>query len=565
MNKFAIAHSIESNYSFPISKKDYVVRLRVSKDDLIDHAYVLHGPKHLFQMKRYKTELKRLYLDMDYAYYEVTLRLKDYRLAYIFEIESQGKKYYLSSDGLTEEYNFKTSYYNFFQMAYVNESDIIHEVSWVKDAIIYEIFVERFNRSKLDKNGDYITLKWNDKPTPKAFFGGTLNGIREKLNYLKKLGINTIYLTPIFKAPSNHKYDTIDYYTVDPQFGGEVAFKDLVEEIHKLGMRVILDAVFNHISDISSLFLDVKEKGKNSKYYNWFIIYGDIEKGEYEHFSICKYMPKLNTSNEEVKEYLIGIGKYYASEYKIDGWRLDVSDEISHSFWKSFRRELKAINKDLLLTGENWQDGTPYLRGDEFDGIMNYPFTKYINDLLAFNVLTPEEFMYKLNFLRLRYPTQIMNSNWNLLDSHDTFRFYTQVKKNENKALLGCAIQMFYTGIPCVYYGDEIPLEGEFDPDCRRGMDLKRINSKNEFFKTYKALIHLRRDSKIIKYGFLDISCKNDILSFKRSYKGNTIGLVMNLSKNEILLPKGKIILSNNTQGEFLLPYGFLVMREELN
>ena len=392
MNKFAITHMIESSYSFPLTKDEYVIRLRVAKDDVIDHVYALYGPKHKFQKERKRKELKRLYLDNDYAYYEVVLHLTDYRLAYIFQIESEGNTYYFSSDGLTKDYNFNVSYYNFFQMAYVNEIDVMKEVSWAKDAIIYEIFVERFNRSKEDKNGDYITIDWYEKPNSKSFFGGTLNGIREKLLYLKQLGVNTIYLTPIFKSPSNHKYDTIDYYQVEPQFGGEVAFNELVKEIHKLGMRIILDAVFNHISDLSSIFLDVKQKGKNSKYYDWFIIYGDIEKGEYEQFASCAYMPKINTSNKEVQDYLMDIIKHYVKDYSIDGWRLDVSDEVSHNFWKRFRKEVKEINPNILITGENWQDGLPYLRGDEFDGIMNYSFTRYINDFLAFGNQNAKEF-----------------------------------------------------------------------------------------------------------------------------------------------------------------------------
>lgn len=560
MNKYAIAHAIESNYSFPLTKDQYVVRLRVSKVDNIDHVYVLYGAKHLFQRKRKRKELKRLYEDKEFAYYEAILKLEDYRLAYIFQIESEELTYYLSSDGLEKEYNFNTSYYNFFQMAYVNEIDITKEVSWVKDAIIYEIFVERFDRSKEDKNGDYITLSWGEKPTPKSFLGGTLTGIKERVSYLKKLGVNTIYLTPIFKSPSNHKYDTVDYYQVDEMFGGNIRFKELVEEIHKMGMRIILDAVFNHISDLSDLFKDVKEKGKESKYYNWFIIYGDIEKGEYEQFATCKYMPKLNTSNLEVQEYLIGIATHYVKEYGIDGWRLDVSDEVSHNFWKRFRRAIKEINPDILITGENWQDGTPYLRGDEFDGIMNYPFTKYINDLLSFNVIDPMEFKYRLNALRLRYKTQVMNSNWNLIDSHDTFRFYTQVKEDKNKALLGAAIQLFYVGIPCLYYGDEIPLEGRFDPDCRRCMDFKQVNRRNEFYNTYKALIHLRRDSSIIKYGFLDIEYEDGILSFIRTYKGHKMELLMNFSNLDKALPK-EAVLENNVKNGRLLPYGFAVVK----
>ena len=174
---------------------------------------------------------------------------------------------------MAENYQFETSYYNFFQNAFINDIDIQNEVSWTKDAVIYEIFVDRFYRSKYDQNDEYINLKWGEIPNPKSFAGGTLNGIREKLGYLKRLGVNTIYLTPIFNSISNHKYDTKDYYEVDDQFGSTVAFRKLVDEIHKLNMRVILDGVFNHISSESEIFKDVIKNGRNSKYYNWFIIY----------------------------------------------------------------------------------------------------------------------------------------------------------------------------------------------------------------------------------------------------------------------------------------------------
>ena len=561
MNTFAITHQIESNYSFPLTKDDFVIRLRVDKFDVFENIYVIYGAKHQFQKKRKRKELKRLYEDNEFAYYEITLHLYDYRLAYIFEIHSEGKRYYLSSDGVKETYDFNISYYNYFQMAYVNEIDVVKEVSWAKDAIIYEIFVERFNRSKEDTNGDYITCKWNSLPTPKSFYGGTLNGIREKLKYLKQLGVNTIYLTPIFKSPSNHKYDTIDYYQVEPQFGGEIAFSKLVKEVHANGMRLILDAVFNHMSELSSIFMDVKENGKNSKYYDWFVIHGDISKGEYEQFASCAYMPKINTSNLEVQDYLMNIIKHYVIDYKIDGWRLDVSDEVSHNFWKRFRREIKAINPDILITGENWQDGIPYLRGDEFDGIMDYSFTRYINDFLSFNLIGPEEFAGILNTLRLRYTYQVANQNWNLLDSHDTFRFYTQVKLDKNKALLGAAIQLFYVGIPCLYYGDELPLEGRFDPDCRRGMNFKLANSKNSFYQTYKELIKLRSKNKIVKYGFLEIYAKDNVLVLKRTLNKKRIELLMNFNKEDVTIPEGEVILSNNTCLDKIKPFGFVVLK----
>lgn len=205
MNQYAVFHSIESAYSFSLNKNQVILRIRVDKKDNISHCYLLYNVKHKFFLKRKEKELIRKYEDDLYAYYEIKLFLKEYSLAYIFHFVSEGKDYYYSSDGLCENYQFETSYYNFFQNAFINDIDIQNEVSWTKDAVIYEIFVDRFYRSKYDQNDEYINLKWGEIPNPKSFAGGTLNGIREKLGYLKRLGVNTIYLTPIFNSISNHK------------------------------------------------------------------------------------------------------------------------------------------------------------------------------------------------------------------------------------------------------------------------------------------------------------------------------------------------------------------------
>lgn len=564
MNQYAVFHSIESAYSFSLNKNQVILRIRVDKKDNISHCYLLYNVKHKFFLKRKEKELIRKYEDDLYAYYEIKLFLKEYSLAYIFHFVSEGKDYYYSSDGLCENYQFETSYYNFFQNAFINDIDIQNEVSWTKDAVIYEIFVDRFYRSKYDQNDEYINLKWGEIPNPKSFAGGTLNGIREKLGYLKRLGVNTIYLTPIFNSISNHKYDTKDYYEVDDQFGSTVAFRKLVDEIHKLNMRVILDGVFNHISSESEIFKDVIKNGRNSKYYNWFIIYDDdLNKEKYEKFASCGYMPKLNTSNIEVQDFICNIGKYYVKEYHIDGWRLDVSDEVSHQLWKRFRKEIKEINNDVLLTGENWQDATPYLHGDEFDGIMNYSFTRYVNDYLAFNKLDSIQFKNKLENLRLRYKTQVTNMNWNLLDSHDTYRFFTQVDKNKNRALIGAAIQMFYQGIPCVYYGDELPLEGGYDPDCRCCMDFTLANRNNPFYNIYRKLINLRSKNKTIKYGELRLYVEDDLLVFERTYRKRKLKLIINMTNEDKSININSNLISNEFESGILKNEGFVISFEK--
>ena len=243
-------------------------------------------------------------------------------------------------------------------------------------------------------------MKWGDKPTPKNFAGGDLRGIINHLDYLSNLGITAIYLTPIFKSPSNHKYDIINYYLIDEHFGSLGDLKELIEKAHQKGMRVILDAVFNHCSMESKEFSDVMTKGVNSPYYDWFLINGDYpdpESVNYECFASCNYMPKWNTSNSKVQEFLINVGLYWIREANIDGWRLDVSDEVSHDFWRQFRKAIKAEKSDCVLIGENWHDAYPYLMGDQYDSIMNYAFTKACLDYFAFDNFNAFDLSHQLN------------------------------------------------------------------------------------------------------------------------------------------------------------------------
>ncbi|MGN0675734.1 MAG: alpha-amylase family glycosyl hydrolase, partial [Oscillospiraceae bacterium] len=198
-----------------------------------------------------------------------------------------------------------------------------------------------------EKDLSYVNMEWGGKPTPKSFAGGDLQGIYQKLEYLKDLGINAVYLTPIFKSVSNHKYDISDYYSIDTAFGDKEVFRSLVDKAHSLGMKIVMDAVFNHCSENLWQFQDVLKNGKESPYYDWFVITSDNPL-KYECFAACKYMPKFNTSNLEVQKFLLEVAVYWIKEFKIDGWRLDVSDEVSHDFWRVFRKTVKEANADFV-------------------------------------------------------------------------------------------------------------------------------------------------------------------------------------------------------------------------
>lgn len=502
MNKQAILHIQDSSYCFPVSQNEMVLRVRTACDD-IDFVKIVYESKYVIGRSQKSADMEKAYSDGVFDWYEITLKLDDTRLAYVFKIGAGDESFWFSEDGLAETYDFKLGYYNFFQYPYINEADIVRPVEWMKNAVFYQIFVERFNRGIADKDDSYINMRWGDKPTPTSFAGGDIPGITAKLDYLKELGISALYLTPVFKSISNHKYDISDYYEVDPAFGSNHDLKTMVEECHKRGIRVVLDAVFNHVSERLAQFRDVKEKGRNSEFFDWFVIYGDsvdLKNCNYETFADCRYMPKLNTSNKCVQDFLTGIAVHYITEYDIDGWRLDVSDEISQDYWRTFRRAVKAAKSDAVIIGENWHDAYRNLRGDQYDSIMNYAFTKAALDYFANGSKDALATARKLNELLIRNKDGVNRMMLNLLDSHDTHRFFTCV--NENRAVVKEALAMlfFYMGTPCIYYGTEILMPGGYDPDCRRCMDWDKVlpgRGYDDVIELIRDLAAFRHDERV--------------------------------------------------------------------
>ena len=448
MNKYAVQHIVDSSYCFPVSENEIVLRLRTAKDDIV-RAQVIYESKYIIGMSQKSADMKKAYVGELFDFYEVKLKLEDTRLAYVFYLDDGEKCYYFSEDGATENYDFTIGFYNFFQYPYINEADILQCVPWMKHAVFYQIFVDRFAMGDAKKDTSYINCKWGDIPTPKTFAGGDIRGIIEKLDYIKALGCNAIYLTPVFQSVSNHKYDISDYYNVDIQFGSNSDLKELVDTAHKKEMRIVLDAVFNHCSEHMMQFQDVLEKGSDSRYYDWFVIQGDRidqQAVNYETFAACAYMPKLNTSNEEVQEFLLDIGTHYLKEYDIDGWRLDVSDEISHDFWRKFRQRIKEVKQDAVIIGENWHDASNYLKGDQYDSIMNYAFTKACLDYFAFSTKDAQQMVWKLNEILMRNIKPVNDMMLNLLDSHDTHRFYKEVGKNRFKMKAALSLLFLFPG-----------------------------------------------------------------------------------------------------------------------
>ena len=559
MNKAAVLHLSESFMASAKSEDISNIRIRSDKEDKLDIS-LLYTYKFDEPRKWEEIQMEKTFEDELFSYYEVDLKVIDRRIAYIFKLIEGTETYYLCESGIYKNYDFENFYFTSFHMPYINEADLFEPVEWMKDALFYQIFPERFRRGDFSKDDSYINQNWGDLPRADSFAGGDLKGIIDKLDHIKSLEVNALYLTPIFKSPTNHKYDIIDYFEIDPQFGDKKDFKNLVEKAHEMGIRIVLDAVFNHMSHKNPIFVDVREKGKESQYDDWFFIEGeevDIEKINYETFAHVYNMPKLNTSNKNVQDYLIKIGKYWIEEFDIDGWRLDVSDEVSHDFWKRFRKEIKASKKDAVIIGENWHNAESFLRGDEFDSVMNYAFTNTALDYFK-GKISAQKASDDLNMVMMRNRDQTNRMMLNFLDTHDTPRFITEIEGNRNKFLAALAMSTIYMGANSIYYGTETLLEGGKDPDCRRAFPWDKLDENKELTEKIKEILAIKKHPAI-KNGSIKIFSMENILIIERFDDENSLGLAINLGEEKEFEITAQIVLANNYENKKLKENSFVI------
>lgn len=527
MHDFSILHIPGTVDACPLNGLMHL-RFRVLKGMINSAKLIYNCDKNKWHISRLESPMLMTFTDSQAEYYSTAVELTDTRFAYIFELSCRdGVIRYLSEEGLSESYDHSLGYFNFFQYTSQFECDTMKVHNWVKTAVCYQIFPERFAIGNEQKDISYINTKWGEKPHPKSFCGGDLNGIREKLPYLSELGVNVIYMTPVFVSPSNHKYDIVDYENVDPSFGGNDALKMLIDKAHELGIKILLDGVFNHISWQHPFYLDAKEKGRASKYYDWFFFNED---GSYKTFGSVEYMPKLNTGNKDVINYFSSVAVKWMREYGADGWRLDVSDEISHKFLRAFREKVFEENPESIIIGEDWHRAVRYLNGDEYDGVMNYGVTKACLDLLCFENIDSAKFRDRLVQLYHTYSIAANENMLNLLGSHDTDRFLTRVKGSSTKFNTAAAVMFFYPGIPCIYYGDEIGTEGGFDPDCRRCFDWNEAHWNRDIFEHIKLLIKLKKEPALSE-GSFEIDEKGGLVTITRRSPKQTA--VLNINATE--------------------------------
>ncbi|MBG0762692.1 glycoside hydrolase family 13 protein [Acholeplasma laidlawii] len=522
MNKLII-HKETKEYIYPLSRSKVLIKAEATSKQISE--ITLHYWKRFRNHTKKTKKMYSLNPMGNSRYYFIELEFEDTirYLNYIFEINQNGKTYYYSPAGVQSSFPKK-----YFEFQSVNHNDIFDIPTNFEGDICYHIFPERFYNGNKENDPEEV-VAWDSIPTRENFMGGDFEGIKQKIHYLNELGVNTVFLTPIFKSPSNHKYDTMDYFELEPSFGSNSEFNDMVEEMSKNQIKLVLDGVFNHIGYYSDIFQDVVKNQKNSKYWDWFLIHGnelDVDKVNYECVGDYKYMPKLNTANKEVQAYFNKVGAYWILKYHVAGWRLDVGDELDFTFRKSFRQHIKSTSKQKLIMSETWHNGQDLLRGDEVDTIMNYRLRDALIDILVLKEIDLPQFNEQIESIYFDYPKQVHHILYNLLDSHDTARFLTTANEDKDILKIAAVIQFLLPGMPVIYYGDEIGMKGETDPLCRAGMTWNQVDLN--IYNFYKDLIEIKKKQvfKTGDFNILEISEK--VFSFIRYDENETYLVVVN-------------------------------------
>lgn len=550
MNKYAVFHIVDIPYVYGKDKDTLIVRVRVARND-IKKCYIYYKDRYDWKNHYIKKEMVIIDETELFTYYQIEISVFRNRYRYYFEfIDNKDEVFQYNERGFVNK-NFNYNDMNSFQFPYIAQEDLYKEQKWLQESIVYQIFPDRFFNGDISRNIEGTLIWENGKVSTKSIYGGDLKGIIDKLQYLKKLGINLIYLTPVFKSTSNHKYNIKDYFDIDPQFGTIDEARELVEKAHNNGIKIIFDAVFNHSGSDFFAFKDLIKNQKKSKYKDWYFIDSwpvSLRKNNYYTFaSNCKSMPKLNTNNDEVKEYLISVGEYWINKIGIDGWRLDVCDEIGHEFWRSFRKRIKKLNKNSIIIGEIMHEANSFLRGDQLDGIMNYPFKNAIIDFFGKNIINAREFLDIMTENRVLYMDSIIRQMWNLIGSHDTKRIYNECEGDISKIKLAVAYQFLYIGVPYIYYGDEIGLDGGDDPDNRKCMIWDEKRQNKDLLNFYKIMIRIRKENKEFIYGnFEEVYCNKNLLGFKRVFNNKNVLALFNNSNEEQLIEINLNCTGNN-------------------
>lgn len=537
MLKEAIRHMHSRDFCYSIGDGIFVIRLITARDDFDSVNYIYKDKYPNKPHNEFVSQpMTKIASDSLFDYYEIHYKNDFLATRYCFELKDGPIIQYYSNYHFYDEIPHTDDYF-FTMPKRMHEIDALTDIEWMNSGIVYQIFPDRFCRgSNTPAEG---LCDWYKKPVWNDKFGGTIKGITEKLDYIKELGADIIYLTPIFMSPSSHKYDTTDYMKIDPDFGTEEDFQELVNQVHARKMKIILDCVIDHCGSHFKPFEDLISNGENSPYKDWFHVNKfPIGKSmrhthDYEGFSYFGGMPKLNVDNDDVRSYFSKMIHHWMEKFDVDGWRLDVADEVAHTFWAYFNREVKSIKPDAPIIGEVWYDTADWLNGSEFDSTMNYPFMLAVNSLIAKKQSTPSQFLDELGFIRGNTNYSAYNMLWNLLDSHDSTRFLRCCNDDIESFKLAVLLQMTCSGTPMIYYGDEIGMTGDGDPDCRRGMIWDEKRQNKELLSYYRTLISIRKSHPALYMGQLNTvftDDDNDILIFSKTYLNATFYIAINNS-----------------------------------
>ena len=546
-----------SEYAFALDDTHYIFRLRTGKGEAESVRFyyadrAVMTPKLQFAplpMEKFRT-------DRYFDWYEIRLETRFERIAYYFELQNGVETLFYYGD--CYEMAGTPTRADYFQLPFNHRADRFAAPAWTRDAVVYNIFPDSFAAGK--------RLAPNGAPPCR---GGTVRGVTENLDYIASLGFNCIYLNPIFAARSYHRYDTLDYYRIDPHMGAEDDLRDLVRRAHALGIRVILDGVFNHVSSDHHFFRDVLEKGRASRYYSCFYALPETPRlpaaGElpgYTCFSYVADMPKTNTADPFLRQYFCDVGANWVRKFDVDGWRLDVANELDDGFLRAFRASVKAAKSDALIVGEVWENAAHYLGGDMLDSAMNYDFRRYCRRFFAEQTVDAETFDTNVSTLLLRYNENALFAQLNLLDSHDVSRFLSLCGGKTERMELAVLLQMTFPGMPCVFYGDEKGLCGESEPEYRRPMEWDASSPLEE---VYRRMIALRKTHPALRYGSFhtELAC-GGVYRYSRVWNGTKITVAMNLGAEPVKAEKrGTLLLKKGENRDIIGAWEYEVWEEQ--
>ncbi len=524
------------------------------------------------------TPMHRHAEDSRFAYWEAIVRPDGPRFEYSFALRfGADHPVYLVPAGLTNA----AERLDFWRLD-IQDARTMDVPAWAKGALIYQIFPDRFasgDPSLTPVDSD----SWGSPPLSRAFQGGDLRGVIERVDYLVALGIDAVYLNPVFASPSVHRYDAVDFYEVDSRLGGNEALSEMVEALHDRNIRVILDVSFNHCHPHFFAFQDAIEKGPDSEYWDWFEIHeypvsvkyrpaaarqrygpkadhyldylthttaeagltmveahddGPPAEPTYASWYGVPTMPRLVLSNPGARQYFLEVARHWVREYDIDGWRMDVARYIDADFWIEFRNAVKSVRQDAYLIAEIMGDAMPWLQGDRFDATMNYQFRELALDFFATSSIDAHRFVDGLIRLNARYAPGAVAANQNLLSSHDTPRFLTVADEDPRRLALAVFTQMTVPGAPGLYYGDEVGMTGGEDPGSRGAFPWHDPDSwDRDLLALCQELGRLRQKHSALKLGVFEVVWRGrDGFAFTRTAEEDRLLVVVNRGEDPLSL-----------------------------